>query len=493
MAHWTQGPQWGDERRFTLQDLMVLFRMVLSEPHSGAWGTVVYDVDKDFDTNELDLSNTPAPTPIKYAVNELAYMLNIAQIEVVRDLYERGYAFPEVTRRDPVRAGMDHIRLPGDFMADESVFHVCEKETNEVYPTSLKELQGSYSEGTYYSSDAHFTYYEVRGNAGDELASGQVYPEDVLQEDDALKLPAETIKVVSVGDFVLNETDGSTSRVSEIDRTDNILILDELVGGRTDTFESLDFYSIQSAAQPYESLNLWPKLKRVKEDSVYQGVAEGWTVYDWTTPTRLRFNVPNRPQGLHPRKSRIYLAVQYDITPNANEPTFERIAGGGLAEEWENGWNEVDLLAEDEFEPGVQYYVTGMSNDYNKETGAGFTFVPDYVEVYAAARKNYVETTYTRLPIPLIQPTDMCEFAQYLVQCVIAYARVLAYLKKTNQMKADAGLMAEYESMVAKALQFLNKRGPSGPRNVFRNPSRIHRGYRYGFYVPPGYTNRVLF
>ena len=502
MAQWNQGSQWGDQRRFTLQDLMVQMRMALSEPHSGSLGTVVYDVDADFGANVTDFDLEGVPEPNRYAVNELALMLNLAQIFTVRDLYDRGFAFPEVTIQEPVRKGMNSVKLPGDFMAIEKIFHYFGKHKREVEETAIKQLEDSY-DYTYnvqssYSSNRLFSFFEVRGNSGDELVSGQVLPEDVLGYDDAIVISEADALKVHVGDFVMNETDGSSTRISNKNSPSGgkvILDLDELMGGRTDTFESLDFFSIQSAAQPYECLNLWPPMLQVKEDTVYQGDPDGWVVEDYTFPTRLRFYVPNRPDKIHPYKSRIYIAVQYDSTPDADTPTFERIAGGSLASEWENGWNEVDLLAEDDFEPNTQYYVRAMTNDFNEEAGTGVEFKPDQIEVFSAARDNYMRITYTRLPYPMLRPDAICELPQYLIDCVLEYAKALAYMKKKDMDAPDASLMAAYEAKIEPALRFLRKRGGSGNKNMFTNPANRSSGYgyrRYGLnYVAPGFTPYV--
>ena len=503
MAQWNQGPQWGDQRRSTLQDLMVLMRITLSEPHSGSLGTVIYDVDADFGADVTDFEGLTAPEPGKYAVNELALMLNYAQIYTVQDLYDRGYAFPEVTIQEPVRRNVSAIALPGNFMAMEKIFHHCGKYKREVEETAIKELEDSYNH-TYsnyggYSSNNLYRYYEVRGNSGENLITKQLLPEDVLDYDDAIKITEEDAKNVHVGDFIMNQTDGSSSRIVNRNSPDDgkvILDLDPLMGGRTDTFESLDFYHIQSAAQPYECLNLWPKLNQVKEDDVYQGDSLGWTVDDYTYPTRLRFYVSERPEGIHPWKSRIYVAIQQDISPDEDDPTFNRIAGGALAAEFETGWNEVDLLAEDDFEPNRQFYVTCMTNDY-VQGSSGVKFTPERVEVFAADRENYLRETYTRLPYPMLRPDAICELPQFLTDAVIEYARALAYMKKMDMSEPNPSLMVPYEAKIANNLRFLRKRGGSGNKNMFTNPSNSSGGYgyrRYGLnYVGPGFTPYVYF
>lgn len=492
MAHWHQGKQWGDERRQTLQDLMVRLRMALSEPHSGSWGTVVYDVDKDFNANVTDFDLDGVPDPDKYSVNELALMLNDAQVYTVMYLYDRGYAFPEVKWRVPVRRGMKSVVLPGDFMAMESVFHFCGRDKHEVEETTVKELEDTYSQSTYYTSDRFFTYYEVRGNAGYTVVSGQVRADDVLDYDDALQLPTvEDAAKVSVGDFVANATDGSSARVIGING--RILNLSELVGGRTDTFEALDFYEVQSAAQPFEVLRLWPEAKNVKEAQIYQGVPQGWTVAEWVEPTRLRFRLDFLPEGIHPRKARIYVAILTDTTPDADTPTFQRVAGGGLAAELQDDWNEVDILAEDDFQPGKQYYVSVMTNDYSEANETGYLITPERVEIYEADKDNFLENTYTRLPIPMLTPESLFELPPFLTPAVLEYAKMLAYQKKSQKPEIDLAMMSGFKMYIEDSKGFLRTRGPSGPGNVFKNPAGRGRSRFYGFTIPQGYTNRVYF
>lgn len=489
MKHWYQGTQWGDERRLTLADMMVRLRMALSEPHSGTWGTVVYDIDQDFDASATDFDLTPEPD--KYVVNELALMLNDAVIYTVTDLYERGYAFPEVEYRVPVMQGMKSVVLPGDFMAMESVFHFCGPDRSQVEESSIKELEDMYPHGYTYSSDKFFTYYEVRGNMGLEIVSGQLLPENVLDYDDALQLPAEDARI-SVGDFVVNETDGSSARITDING--QILELSELVGGRTNTFESLDFYSVQSAAQPFERLHLWPELERVSESKVYEGVASGWVLNEWVSPTRLSFLLDEIPPSINPRKARVYVSIHYDTTPDANSPTFRRIAGGGLFEALQKGWNEVMLLTEEDFEPNTQYYVSVMTNDYDASAETGTLFDVSRIEVSESSSDNFLKNTYTRLPLPMLKPETMCELPPYLVNAAIECAKVFAYQKKSGQPQFDPGMLSGYEMWVGKGLRFLRKRGPSGNANVFRNPHGMRSNRRfYGFSIPKGFTNRVYF
>lgn len=492
--HWHQGKQWGDERRQTLSDLMVRLRMALSEPHSGSWGTVIYDVDKDFNADVTDFDLNETPDPDKYSVNELALMLNDAQVYTVMYLYDRGYAFPEVTHRVPVYQGMRTVVLPGDFMAMESVFHHCGKDRHQVDETSIKELEETYTfQGSYYSSGKFFDYYEVRGNAGYAITSGQLHPDDVLDIDDALQLPTEDdARKVNIGDFVSNATDGSAARVTSI--SGRTLRLSELIGGRTDTFEALDFYEVQSAAQPFEVLRLWPEAKNVNEKQIYGGVPHGWTVAEWTDPTRMRFRLDQLPEGIHPRKARIYIAIQYDATPDADTPTFVRIAGGGLRTELEEGWNEVEVLAEQDFEPGKQYYVSVMTNDYSAERERGYTFDPGRVEIFEADKENYLKMEYTRLPIPMLRPDSLFELPPFLTPAVLEYAKMMAYQKKSMRTDIDPAMMAGFKMYIEDAKGFLRTRGPSGPGNVFMNPVGRNRWYRYyGFTIPRGYTNRVLF
>ena len=499
LAHWNQGPQWGDERRFTLKDLMVRLRMAFSEPHSGAWGTVVYDVDKDFNANitEFDLTSVQTPDPDKYAVNELALMLNDAQVYVVTDLYDRGYAFPEVDHRIPVYRGMTEAILPGDFMAMESVFHVCGTYRCRVDEASVKELQDSYPYGTSYSSERAFCYYEVRGNAGLEVASGQIPHGDVLDYDDALKVPLSATEKIAVGDYVLNETDGSSARIMSFDAPEGdkvVLQLSELMGGRSDTFESLDFYSIQSAAQPFEKLNLWPRLKYVREECIYKGEPLGWVLNEYRTPTRMTFQIDALPEGLgNPRLARVLVAIREDATPDA-DPTFELVASGALTSEIQAGVNDVNLLIERDFVPEKQYYVTITTNNYNPDTGAGVRLEPRRIELYEAEKDNYLKTRYTRLPNPMLTPDALCELPPYLVPAQLEYAKLMGYAKKTGKPDIDESMLGAYEMQISKRLSFLRKRGESGPGNIFTTPRGPGRRFtRSGFLIPPGYTDDVRF
>ena len=496
MPHWSKSPVWGQKRRYELQDLMVLLRMAFSEPHSGAWGTVVYDIDKDFSADITDFNLQPdTPEPDKYAVNELAVMLNISLIYVVRDLYDRGFAFPEVSYRIPVTYGMATAQLPGDFMAMESLFHQCGREKREVEPSIIKELEDSYTSGSFYTTEKYFYNYEIRGNAGEEIVSGQLDPDAVLDdEDDALKLSADEIEKVSVGDFVANETDNSSGRVTEIDETENILYLDVLEGGRTDTFEAYDFYSIQTASQHYECLRLWPQMNQMKEDMVFQGDPVGMQVKKWTYPTRLRFRIDALPSGLNPRRLRVMSAIQYDTTPEQEDPTYGSIAAGSLSEQVEVGWNEMRIYAEDDFDPAVFYHLSVITNDYDG-ADEGHKFEVSRAELFSAQRDNYLKSVYTRLPLPMLVPTDICELPPYLVGAVVEYAKLLGYQKLTGNPTFNTNMLSSYEYEVSKALKFLRKRGESGNSNFLKNTvSRGNRGHRgYGFHIPQGYTSLVYF
>ena len=488
---WNQGIQWDDTRRNTLADLIARFRMGLSEPQSGSWGTVIYDIDADFAADTTDFEDADMPEPGKYAVNELALMLNLAQEYTIRDLYDRGFAFQESSERFSVVTGMDTAALPGDFMAVESLFHHIGNKKHEIDKTSLKGLQDTDYETITYTRPHFFSSYEVHGNEGGVVVQGQLAVEDVSMNDDELIVPEAGIAVLDVGDYVLNETDGCAARIKSIDgRT---LSLSVLTGGRTDTFEALDYYTIRSGVQPYECLNLWPKMKQLKEESVYVGAPQGWTVKEWVYPTRLRFYLDSLPVNMHPLKTRIHAIIQHDASPDAPEPTWEQIAAGALNAEVQQGWNDMQLYSEDDFAPDTQYYVSIMTNDYSEADETGTLLMPSKIEVYAAVRNNFLKMSYTRLPMPMLKPESICELAPYLLDAVIAYAKVLAYQKKTGQPQVDTNMMSEFELAIQKSLRFLRKRGESGPSNVFKNPRNVLGGRRRFIrnIIPPGYT-RIL-
>lgn len=497
-GQWDQSSAWGADRRFRLQDLMVLARMELSEPHAGSLGTVIYDVDQDFNAGS---DTFEAVNPEEYAVNELAFMINFSQVYVARDLYDRGYKFPTSEYREPVHRNMDTVRLSGDFMAIESIFHRCGQYGQPVDESNIKELQSSYSRlgsvSNAYTSHNLFKFYEIRGNMGTTLVSDQLLADDVLDEDDALIVSASDAAKVSIGDFVLNETDGSSARIERIENVSpekQKLVLSELVGGRTDTFEALDFYSIQSAAQPFECIQLWPKMVWNGEQ-VYAGDPNKIFVKDYTCPSLLRFRMDTRPDGIHPLKTRLYVALQKDTTPDATEPTWEQVGGGGLAAEFKTGWNEVEIFVEDDLVPKQQYYVVVMTNDFDEDTDTGISFSPCRVELYSLPKSNYLEIEQTRLPIPMLTLDAMCELQPYLIPCVIEYVKVMAYMKIKDMAAPDPGLLAAYEAEIVKSTRFMRKRTETSGANMFRNPSSFGRasGVYAGMVVPPGWTNKILF
>ena len=476
----------GDSRRLTLIDLVTRLRMRLSEPNVGTWGVVTYEFDEEVD-GDGNLVN-------KQEVNELVLMLNEAQDFLCRDLYDREFAFFESEFRHPIIPMATQITLPPNFMAIESAFHYQNGEFTELEQAKIKHLlrYDEYGNSAYFSQGGYYLYYEVRGNMGETIHEEQIPITEESSEDTATYTMAMSDKTVFVGDTVCNETDGSTGQI--VEKHISTIVVDLLSGGRTNTFEPGDIYSIETAAQPYESLNLYPRLTSILENKLWEGLAGGWKVEYPRKPTRIRFRLNKIPEGINPETVRILLAVQ-------KSGETEAAVSGVLSAELKQGWN--DVFVSGELEGKEKYYVKCYTNDYNSIDETGHTFTPDRVEVYQATGKDFLSIAYTRLPKPMgaydnagnfeFHPNTVCEFPPYCAEALIAYARQLAYMKKSGMGSMHQGMLVEYKSHVEDILKFLRKRGESGNRhNMFTN-THTHSGGNKHPYVLPGFTNDVRF
>ena len=470
----------GQTRRLTLMDLVIRLAMELSEPQRGTWTDVKYEYDTE---NKQDL-------------NELAWMINIAQDFTCRHLYDKSFAFFESEFHHPVVPHVGKYRLPGDFVAIESVFHHRGQDYCEVTETNIKEFEKHDSYGSIkthispYGKEDFYSYYEVRGNIGETIHSDQVTENSLT----TVKGDFDT-DVIRVGDTLQNEIDGSVGEITSVSETE--VEIDMLSGGRTNVFQEGDPYSIESAAQPYECLRIYPRVQSVGEDTLWEGSADRVTVAYPRSVTRIKFRLDAIPPTLNPRTARIYIMVQ--------EADSNVVASGFLTEPLEAGENVVDMVGEIEGE--TEYYVRGTTHDYLEDPPGmriqGTQFVPDSVEVFEATGRDTLAITYTRLPKPMVKYDSandsysfdagaVCEFPPYCADAIIGYAKILAYQKKSGMPHVDENLMSGFRLAIEAILQVLRKRGESGNKNMFTNP---HSTSRVGGhpYVYPGFTNEVIF
>ena len=469
----------GDSRRLTLIDLVVRLRMRLSEPNAGTWGTVVYEF------GDVDESGMPKNTQ---EINELVIMLNEAQDYLCRDLYEKEFALFESTYRHPIVPHSDKYTLPPDFLATESVFHRKGRDFVELQEEKIKHLQRNdeYGNFTYFSNDGYYLYYEVRGNMGEDVYNGQV-PLDTPSSPNRVPYTPGTENIY-VGDIVINDTDKSSGRIMQIDA--NSIMVDMLVGGRSNTFEPGDMFLVETAAQPYEALNLYPKIKTVLEDNIHTGAPDNWMIKRTQKPTRINVRVDRIPETIDPSEARVFLVVQ---SSESSDPVVSGVFEGELIQ----GWNNVSVSGE--LSPNTPYYVTCATND------SEVSFKPGRVEIFQATNKDYLDIAYTRLPRPMgsysrtgsgvfeFNPEAVCEFPPYCAEAILAYARQLAYMKKSGVGMMNPGMLAEYMAHVEQITKVLKKRGESGNnKNMFTNSHAKSSNARSGW-VPPGFTTDVRF
>ena len=256
----------GANRRLTLMDLVNRLALELSEPARGTWKDVTY---------QYDLNNTQH-------LNELAWLINMAQDYTCRHLYDKSFAFFESEFQHPILPNANKYRLPENFIAMESVFHHRGQDFCEVMEANIKEYEkldgynGYIGYGGYgtYPKDNFYSYYEVRGNIGTIVYQGQV-ASDAMSHETVIVGTFDTAKIL-VGDTLYNEIDGSTGQIMEI--TNSRLEVDELSGGRSNTFEPGDAYHIESALQPYECMRVFPVVSKIQEMSLHNGKPDGWEV-----------------------------------------------------------------------------------------------------------------------------------------------------------------------------------------------------------------------
>jgi len=449
-------------RRLTLLDLVARLRMRLSEPHPGTWGTVEYSYDES-ESQEI---------------NELMLMINEAQEYLCRDLYDRKFAFFETEFQHPAYPETTHYLLPPNFMAIESIFHHKGTDFSELNESHIKELQkyDAYGSYAYYSYGDFYSHYEVRGNMGETLFEGQVPLAASSSETDVSAID-DLASDVQVGDTVTNVTDGSVGEI--IEKTANGFSVDALTGGRTDTFEPGDIFCIESQFHPYEQLHVWPKIRSVQEDSLYEGEADnGWKLETPHNPTRLRFRVDTLPSDINAKTDRLFAVIQA-----AGET--EASVSGVVNQELTREWNTVDVSGS--LLGDTRYYASVVTNDGTAK------FTPARIELYESTGKDYLKVTYTRLPRPLQKPDDICEFPPYCSHAILAYARLLAYMKKTGMPQVDPNMLSDYKSKVEDIQMFLRKRGESGnSHNMFTNPHSQSQSFRHPW-VYPGFTTDVRF
>ena len=447
----------------TGQDLLTRLRMLLSEPIAGTWGTVEYEGEGETEADFVD---------------ELLLMINDAQVYTCRDIYDRGFAFFETKFRCPLITDTSYYTMPGDLLGIESVFQICGMERNQIENSRIKELQDTYPYGEYqtYARSNWYSYYELRGNGGSVILEGQAGEVPSGQTPDEFTVWGTfDTNTIAVGDTISNDIDGSSGRITEVhaDR----LIADYLAGGRTNSFEFGDIFRVHTRQQPFELLQVYPMLKSVKQTELYSGDPNGWEVKFTSNPTRVRFDIDlsTIPPEINPKKVRVFLAIQ-DADNNA-------VATGALMRALDKT-NTVDVTGE--LQRSTPYYVSVVTAD-------GTVIAPTSVRVLEADANNYLDITYTRLPTP-IQLDTICEFPPYLLTPIIAYAKMLAYMKKTGMPQVDDALYNEYTLEVEKNKDLLRRRGESGNTNIYMNPhtsgkTPYNQGYAgAGYWLPTGFT-----
>ena len=468
----------GDSMRVTLQTLIIMLRMRLSEPTEGLWGIVEYTDD------ELE-------------VDELSFLLNEAQVYVCRDLYERGFAFFESEVKLSVKPGETQYVLPADFMAPQSIFQFRGDESCKLSPGVIKSLEEMFPQGRKrYQTNGYYSHYEVRGNEASPEPAFETqisipyddddYPNRMLTDDDVEEAG------IDVGDTLYNVMDGSSGRITDISVWDDnndywVIEVNGLSGGRTDTFELLDYITVQNPRQPYEVLNVYPPVHKISENEVHNGLPTFY-VADYVTADRLLFAISKTPEGIHPIRDRVYISIVDD--------DGETIASGGVTAPLNTQNNKVEFGGRVYLEPEVKYHIVGANPTFvDNAISMENSFQPESVQVYGNNREDYIRLKYTRMPTPMTKMTSICEFPPYLHPPVIAAASVIAEQKKSGQIVVDLTLSSIYNEEIAKALSFLNKRGESGPYNVFKDNPR-NRTKRYtsnGVLIPDGYTDTVIF
>ena len=458
----------GSNRRLTLMDLVARLAMELSEPQRGTWQDVEY---------QYDLNNTQD-------LNELAWFVNIAQEFTCRQLYDKSFAFFESEFQHTILPGSNKYRLPSDFLAIESVFHYRGQDFCEMMETNIKEFERRSGYGSY---DSFYSYYEVRGNVGTIVHTGQV-PSSAASSEDTIAGSFDTTQVF-VGDTVFNEIDGSTGQITSV--TAAQIEVDQLSGGRTNTFEGSDPYYIESSTQPYECMRVFPIVSKVQEHSVHKGKPDNWESKYTRNITRLNFNIKSIPSDVNPNTERIYVTVQKADNTVA--------ASGYLTKELKVGENSADMVGEIEGE--TKYFVRCAP-----KTASAFS--PDKVEVFEAVGKDFLQITYTRLPKPMVKrsidnipdgesifdPDAICEFPTYMADAIIAYAKILALQKKTGTAQVDPNSMSSFHLAVENILHLLRTRGESGNKNSFLNTEQAAGGRSHPWGSGwSGWTDTVLF
>ena len=496
-------------RRLTLKDLVTRLRLKLSEPQPGTWGTVHYHFG-DEDVEELTVSDVdeifPDENPIQ-TVNELALILNESQDLVCRDLYDRDYAFFETEIRIPTAINTDTYILPGDFMAEESVFHFRGKDFCELEEATLRELKKLDAYGSYsYGYNNFYSNYEIRGNAGTVIYQDQICrnSEDTIYADDHDDdEPPFDPEKINYGDLVNNLSDGSVARVEGA--TNNSIKIDYLVNGKINKFLIGDVYQVVTASQPFEVLNVWPRIRTLKEDNVYSGDPNTVSVDFTRDVTRIRFNVVDLPSNVNMKRSRAYVGIQ--------DGDGNRAATGVIFEPLEKQWNTAVIMGE--LEVDTEYYTeVVMRNEAPEEVYEEGDTIPEgssvgdlkpvdefidteieinRVEIYENTGNNHLDLAYTRLPTPMTHADYVCEFPPYIMPALIAYAKVVAYQKKTGMPQVDENMYSEYNDQVSRIETFLRKRGPSGNKNMFTNPHTTTGRSVNNRWIAAGWTNEIYF
>lgn len=390
------------------------FRLRLGEPREGTFRKIYYDgINADLD--------------------ELLEILNEAQRHVCWICYSANHALLESTFYIEVLDGVTRYTLPELFLGAVAIFHHSYGSEYEVERANLFEIRAQ-TRSKY--SDYVFRYYEIR-----EQVPVMSAPRGIVTEDSENQIVVAAIAAARVGDIVQNITDDSQGVISGTFPSQNIVIVDGLAGGQTNTFQKGDIYQIDMAEKTRDAIDFWPEITVDNFSTIYTGLPTNIILQEDNVLFQVQARILSLPTGFE-ADERFVL----QITDEDNEVVIEGAREGlvvGLNDFTLPEYPKLVQLRED-----IAYRVRVFRATNGNELPV------NQVVLIARDAPPAVEVRQATLPRPMEKRTDYCEIPVWAMPAVYAYAHILAQKKMSRNPNPDRGLMQEFLMEVENIKQY---------------------------------------
>ena len=382
-------------------DLISHFRMRLGHPREGTFGRVYYDgINKDLD--------------------EMLTILNEAQRHVTWICYSANHALLEDTFYIDVLDKVTRYTLPERTLGPVAVFHRAHGQEYEVERANLFEIRAQ-TRSQY--SDYVFRYYEIR-----EQVPIMSAPRGVVAADHATNLVSDDFGAVRVGDTVHNLTDGSQGTINAVHLAFNRISVEQLEGGKTNTFRRGDVYQIDMTEKTRDAIDFFPEVSVDNSVTAYSGRPTNIVLQEDHILIRIDVTIPSLPSNFE-EDERLHLRMR-----DADNKTVAASGITGITA----GTHEFRLTELSQIREDTTYNVTLTRAITNTD------ITISRVTLIARNVQPAVEVRRACLPRPMETRDDYCEMPAWSLPAVYAYAHILAQKKLSRNPNADAGLLAEF-------------------------------------------------